>query len=141
MKRWGTIALILLAFVMGCASGSILITGTPRAPITINQVTLYTTPPAEYEVIGSINASSDAGLTQQGSLDYAVERLKSEAAKVGANGVLINYHGQTSGDVTGVYVPTYGGGGMFVAGASGVMMVRGDAIWVPVKVENEEDGQ
>src|SRR5680860_720590 len=114
MRRFGAVTLVLFAFVVGCASGSILITGTPRPPITVEQVTLYTTPPPEYEVIGSINASSDAGLSQQGSLDYAVERLKSEAAKVGANGVLLKYQGQGSGDSAGVIVPTYGGGGMFI---------------------------
>jgi len=96
MKQWGIIALILILSAMGCSSGSILITGTPRTPIAIEEVTLYTSPPSKYEVIGSINASSDAGWSQQGDLDYAVERLKKEAAKVGANGVLIKHHGLKS---------------------------------------------
>ena len=45
--------------------------------------------PAGAEEIAIVKASSDAGLTQHGSLDYAVEELKKQAARVGANGVVI----------------------------------------------------
>ncbi len=134
MKRWGTKNLLILALgvVLGCASGSILVTGNKRTPISPDMVVLYTTPPPEYEVIGQIIASSDEAFSsQQGRLDYAVKRLKKEAAQVGANGVLLKYHGLKSGDSTGVFVPSYGGGGMFYAASSEEMVVRGDAIWVP----------
>ncbi len=81
---------------VGCASGSAIVTGTPRAPITPEQVTIYTEPPADFEVIGLVNASSDAGWTEQGSVNYAIRELKKQAAKLGANGVLL----VSSGDVT-----------------------------------------
>ena len=60
-----------------------------RAPITPEQVTIYLEPPADFEVVGLVNASSDAGWTEQGSVNYAIQELKEQAAKLGANGVLL----------------------------------------------------
>jgi hypothetical protein len=86
----------------GCASGSSIVTGTPRPAITTDQVKIYLEPPSEYEVIGIVNASSDAGWTEQDSLDYAIKELKNQAAKLGANGVLLVTTGEkTTGIVTG----------------------------------------
>lgn len=133
MKRWGVIFCLFSFSViaLGCASGSILVTGTTRTPTLPSQIVLYTTPPPEYELIGSINASSDAGLNLKGSLNYAVKRLKKEAAKVGANGVIIKYQGQESGYSSIYFPPPYGGGGMFVTVPTEIMVIKGDAIWVP----------
>jgi len=139
MKHWAIIAPILVFFVMSCAtgSGSILITGTPRTPIAIEEVTLYTSPPSNYEVIGIVNASSDAGWSQQGSLDYAVEHLKKEAANVGANGVLIKNQGLTSGDTVGFV----GDGGMYYGSSVEKMQISGEAIWVAENGGDSESGQ
>jgi hypothetical protein len=81
--------ILILLILGGCASGSSIVTGTVRAPITPEQVTIYVEPPAEFEVVGLVNASSDAGWTEQGSVDYAVQELKAQAARLGANGVLL----------------------------------------------------
>jgi len=60
---------------------------------------------SSFELIGLVNASSDAGMTEQGSLDYAVAELKKQAAKLGANGVLLVSSGEsTTGMVGGVAV-------------------------------------
>jgi uncharacterized protein YbjQ (UPF0145 family) len=64
-------------------------------------VKLYLEPPASFEVIGLVNASSDAGLTEQGSVDYAVAELKKQAAKLGANGVLVVASGETTSTIIG----------------------------------------
>jgi hypothetical protein len=94
-----------LAFVVltitACASGSAIVTGTTKTPVAANQVTVYLEPPSEYEVIGIVNASSDAGWTQQGAMDYAVEELKKQAGKLGANGVLLMSAGER---ITGIVV-------------------------------------
>jgi len=99
-------ALALLALVVlllgACASGSAIVTGNPRAPIAPEQVKIYLEPPADLEVIGLVNASSDAGWTEQGSQDYVIEELKKQAAKLGANGVLL----VTSGEKTTGYFRT-----------------------------------
>lgn len=100
--------LILVALAIGgCASGSAIVTGTVRAPISADQVTLYLEPPEEFETVGLVNASSDSGWTEQGSVDYAIQELKQQAAKLGANGVLLDSSGErttttyiTSGSVS-----------------------------------------
>lgn len=96
--------LIATLVLAGCASGSAIVTGNVRPAVVPQQVSLYLEPPAAFEVIGLVNASSDAGMTEQGSMDYAVEELKRQAAKLGANGVLLVSSGEkTSGFVTGEY--------------------------------------
>ena len=64
---------------------------------------VYLEPPADYEVIGIVKASSDAGWTEQGSVNYAIKELKSRAAKLGANGVLLTATGSKTSAVVGGY--------------------------------------
>ena len=93
--------LLSLAVLMiaACASGSAIVTGSTRTPLAPAQVKLYVEPPSDYEIIGIVSASSDAGWTEQGSVDYAIAELKKQAAKLGANGVLIVSSGKTTSTV------------------------------------------
>ncbi|HEX7052010.1 MAG TPA: hypothetical protein VF188_17510 [Longimicrobiales bacterium] len=98
LHRSALVLLPLAAFgITACASGSAIVTGTPRDPIPPEQVVLYLEPPAEYEVIGLVYASTDAGWTQQQKVDAAIKELKKQAAKLGANGVLLESVDETSG--------------------------------------------
>lgn len=100
--RFALILLALAVLTLGaCASGSALVTGNARAPVAPQQVKIYLEPPAAFEVIGLVNASSDAGWTEQGSLDYAIEELKNQAAKLGANGVLLVSSGDRTTTIVG----------------------------------------
>ena len=94
---------LMLLILAGCASasGSAIVVGQVRNPIDPNQVQLYLEAPASYEVIGIVKASSDAGWTEQDSVNYALEELKKQAAKLGANGVLIETTGQQTSTVIG----------------------------------------
>jgi hypothetical protein len=83
------LTLAALAFV-GCASGSAIVTGTKRPPLLPGQVVLYLEPPARFEVIGLVSASSDSGWTEQAAVDYAVRELKMQAARLGANGLVLS---------------------------------------------------
>jgi uncharacterized protein YbjQ (UPF0145 family) len=87
-------------------------------------VVLYVEPPATFEVIGLVDASSDAGWTEQGSLDYAVKELKKQAAKLGANGVLILKTGETTSSMT------FGQGNMVYSVPVSAKTVQGKAIFV-----------
>ena len=104
--RNNTICLITI-FLMGCASGSSIVVGTVRESINPDQVELYLESPPNYEIIGIVNASSGAGWTEQQSVDYAVQELKSQAAKLGANGVLIDSTGEQTSTVIGGYGTGY----------------------------------
>lgn len=84
--KYATLVLlfVLAGALAGCASGSALVTGQARPPIQDHTTVLILTEmPKGAEQIAIVKASSDAGWTQQGSLDYAVEELKEQAAKVG----------------------------------------------------------
>jgi len=97
------LAVATAALVAGCATGSSIVTGATRPPVPVESVEVYLEPPADYEVIGIVKASSDAGWTEQGSVNYAIKELKSRAAKLGANGVLLTATGSKTSAVVGGY--------------------------------------
>ena len=118
--------LVLAAVLTGCASGSALVTGQTRPAIEDHTaVSILTEMPEGAEKIAIVKASSDSGWTQQDSLDYAVDELKKQAAKVGANAVVLTGR-DTSSQTVGV--PVYGGG--TVVSSSEVEIVQGIAVWV-----------
>ncbi len=105
VKIFTVLATIL--FLAGCATGSSIIVGQVREAIDPEQVKLYLETPKSFETIGIVTASSDAGWTEQDSVDYAVEELKNQAAKLGANGVLIESTGTQNSSVVGGYGTGY----------------------------------
>jgi len=101
------IYLLAILFLAGCASGASIVVGEVREPINPSQVKLYLEIPENYEIIGIVTASSDAGWTEQDSVNYAVEELKNQAAKLGANGVLIESTGEQTSTIVGGYGTGY----------------------------------
>lgn len=97
------ISALLVFFLVACASGSSIVTGTKRAPLNSNEVKLYLDVPASFDVIGIVSASSDAGWTEQGSQDYAVQELLRQAANLGANGVILETVGEKTTGFYGKY--------------------------------------
>lgn len=140
--RASRLALILLAagLSVGCASSHVL-TGTPRAPIDPAQVRIYHgPPPGQYEEIAVLNTSSGA-LTygEQNKVDSVLDKLRREAAKLGANGVLFQGTADSAGGGGGVSVGGgvgRGGGRSFSSAGVGVNIsprqkyASGIAIWV-----------
>jgi len=75
----------------GCATSHVLV-GRARPAISPDQVQVYLHPPAnKYEEIALLDTSSknSFSFTAQGKTDAVIGRLKAEAAKLGANGVLL----------------------------------------------------
>lgn len=113
-----SICALFIAFVLvGCAASSHILTGTQRPPIDPAKVKLYSQPPAKFEEVAIIEASSRSSwaVTDQGKVDVVIERLKEQAAQLGANGVLLQMTGSESvgGVVTGFASgsnPTFGTG-------------------------------
>ena len=79
--------------ISGCASSAVIVTGTVRDPINLNDVKIVTSIPENAEEIAIIKASSDSGFTEQQCYNYAVKELKSRAARLGGNAVLIENMG------------------------------------------------
>ena len=71
-----------LLILCGCATGSHTLTGKARPQINADAVKIYTAMPSDAEIIGLVNSSS-------GRMSYAVDKIKTEAGKLGANGVVI----------------------------------------------------
>jgi hypothetical protein len=86
-----------------CATSHVMI-GQARPPISPDLVTIYFHPPqAKYDEIALIDTSSKNGfsVTAQGKTDLVIKRLKEEAAKLGANGVLLQgIENQSGGSVS-----------------------------------------
>jgi hypothetical protein len=80
------------AIVTGCTimDGGAIVTGNTRAPISSAEVRLYRSAPGNFEEIAIVSASAGHDFKKSSSLmNSAIERLKEEAAKVGANGVIL----------------------------------------------------
>ena len=125
VKSKNTLISLLFLLLVGCATGSSIVVGEVRDPIDPSKVKLYLEAPANYEVIGIVKASSDAGWTEQDSVNYAVEELKNQAAKLGANGVFI----ETTGETTSTIIGGQGTGYLYAIPVS-EQTVSGKAIYV-----------
>jgi hypothetical protein len=133
------VALLVALLVTGCTltRGSYVLIGTAHPPTTASQVTLYTTLPPMYEKIAFVSADSRNDFASEQNLsDHAIERLKEEAAKVGANGLLLNGIGNYQVGSSGVaIIPNYGNGytttGVVGMDARIGKEAKGLAIWVP----------
>ena len=131
-------ALIVVATIsvlMGCATSHVLV-GIPRPAIKSDQVKVYTTAPEKYEEIAIVEASSKGSwaITDQGKMNKAIERLKEEAAKLGANGIIINRTGTEAGGGVSTGTATSVGGSTFGTGVIAPVSHKaasGLAIFVP----------
>lgn len=107
---------ILLALVCACATSHVMI-GKARPAISPEEVRIYDRPPqTAYEEIARLDTSSQGSFsfTAQRKTDAVIKRLKIEAAKLGANGVLL----EGIGDRTTGSIGTGGGGDSFSGGSS-----------------------
>lgn len=121
----GIVSVLILS---GCASGTALVTGTQRSATNADEVIIYTETPEHYELIGIVTASSDAGWTEQDSLNYAIAEFKKQAAKIGANDIILESVGTINAGgviISGVYVPV------------SAQKVSGKAIYVAPNTQQE----
>jgi len=84
-------AIALLPFLAGCATSSRTLTGSPRAPLSPTDVRVYTQAPQSFEEIAVLGASRRSVTTAGGlrAVEKMIETMKSQAAEVGANGLLL----------------------------------------------------
>jgi hypothetical protein len=125
-----------------CSTSSHVLVGKARPPVAPESVRVYYSPPPKYEEIATVNASSQGSLalTSQQNMDKAMQRLKAEAARLGANGILL----QTVHDTQSSSIGAGGGGasygpnsatGVGVGGSFALTskVVQGLAIYVPAQ--------
>ncbi len=119
------ITLSFLSVLVGCATGSSIVTGKVKPAISPGEVKLYLDPPSRYDTIGIVEASSDVEFSTQAAQDRVINELKVQAAKIGANGVLLINTGDKSGEMAGFY-----SGGVFYGSTSDAKTAKGKAISV-----------
>jgi hypothetical protein len=102
--------LLAIAALAGCATSQAMI-GKARPPISSDEVRIYLEPPAaRYDKIAFIESSSKRSLAWGGDAktEVVIQRLKRAAAKLGANGVLLQSMGdQAAASVGGVVGTTH----------------------------------
>jgi hypothetical protein len=132
-------ATALAAALAGCSSTSRVMLGEAYPPVSAEQVHIYYQPPARYREIALLETESGP-LTygEQNKMNAVLTKLRAEAAKLGANGVL--FQGTENGyGGSGVGIGVGGGhfgGHSHVGGGIGVDLspsqkhARGMAIYV-----------
>jgi hypothetical protein len=114
MKSISSLGLLTSFFVLcSCGSTNMIMVGQARPATTPDMVRVYYTPPRHYQRIALINSQSGPtwAFTTRGQMEDAISKLREEAAKVGANGVLIEATGTNSSGNLGLSIGGFGGGG------------------------------
>lgn len=124
------VGLSLILVLTACSGNSNILTGTARSPVASEAVKLYTSPPVHYEVIGLVRSESVIGMTQQQDTDRAVANLKTEAAKLGANGVLLTDVNEGGNAIAGTLIGSSGGAAIWAGGVSSKATLTGQAVFV-----------
>lgn len=135
------LACVMMLGLSGCgASESFVLTGTARPPISPAEVKIYSQPPPEFVEIALLNASSKSVFSPGGqqTVDKVIERMKEQAAKLGANGIILaGFSDRQTGSLgTGVGSSSASGNsavGVGVGGSLGIYKKtgQGTAIFVP----------
>jgi hypothetical protein len=141
MYRFLAAALLLL--LAGCAGTSTMMLGQARPPLDPAAVLIYHARPPGAIDIAELDAKSGVGFGTQAQRDAAIERLRREAAALGANGVLLLGGGSDRGPVgVGVggssgHYDRHGGSSVGVGITIPTQQARahGVAIWVPAEEE------
>ncbi len=81
---------LLAALLASCATSDYVLVGHARPPISPDRVTLYLEPPPAFEEVAAVDASSGSSLrSPRAKVDQAIASLRRAAAKLGANGLLL----------------------------------------------------
>jgi hypothetical protein len=124
------------AALSGCVTSHVMV-GVARPPISPDQVQIYLHPPAnQYVEIALLDTSSKGSFafSAQGKTDAVIERLKSEAAKLGANGILLQGVGDQAGGSVGTGYATASGHSAFGFGSSAAIYhKKGDGLAIYVE--------
>ncbi len=107
--RLPMIALLAALVMAGCSSTSRVILGPTYPPLSPEQVRIYYQPPPRYREVALLETES-GGFTygEQNKMNAVLTKLRVEAARLGANGVL--FQGTQNG---------YGGSGVGVGVGGG----------------------
>lgn len=140
-RLWRSGLVVALGLLLGACVSSQILVGTARKSIAVAQVQVYVKAPVtEFEEIAYLETSSahSWSFTDGARTRVVIERLKAQAAKLGANGLLLQAVSDRTVDGTGAgvgaaLVGTHGsvGLGYGVAGSKTDKIGRATAIYLP----------
>ncbi len=119
------ITIFISLILNGCATGSAIVTGTARPAIPPSTVRLYLEAPSNYETIGLVEASCTVEFSTQDAQDKTIEELKNQAAKIGANAVILTHSGDQRGDTYGYFSRN-----TYRSSTEKVIIAKGRAIYI-----------
>ena len=123
---------------VACAPTSAVVIGNARPSIKPEEVKLYLRPPRKFQEIALLETSSRASwaITDQGKMDVVMQRLREEAARLGANGILLQGAGSQYGGSVSTAVASGGSGyGMASGVAVPIFVKAGSGIAIFVEEE------
>jgi hypothetical protein len=144
-SRRFALMILAAAALAACATDSVVLVGAQRAPISPTDVKIYSKPPPAFDEIAILNASSNSMFTTggQATVDKVIHGLKEQAAKLGANGIILEgFSDQATGSLgTGVGGTSVSGNSASSAGVGGSLGIytktgHGRAIYVPPESES-----
>lgn len=133
------IAMCLGLLAAACATSSVDVTGVARPPISADQVRVFTSAPGNFEEVAVLRASRKSVSTAGGekAIEKVIEEMKLQAAKLGANGLLLEdfSDAQSLSLGTGVGSDTYTHNGSISVGVGGAIGIikktaKGRAIFI-----------
>ena len=128
-----------MALLTGCATSHVLV-GERRPPISPDKVRVFLSPPnVPFEEVALVDASSRGAwaVSDQGKTSAAIERLKKEAASLGANGILLRGTGSQSNVTVGTGAATFSGSTSYGTGVGvGVVHKTASAVAIFIPEEN-----
>jgi hypothetical protein len=103
----------LICLLCSYASASTIMEGEARPPTDPDRVKVYMEPPRKFDRIAIIRKGSSGSwaFTDQSQVDEAIAKIKVEAAKVGANGILLQVIETNSNGGVGIGIGGFGLGG------------------------------
>jgi hypothetical protein len=142
-------AIALLPMLAGCATSSRTLTGMPRPALSRTEVKVYTQAPQSFEEIAVLGASRKSVTSAGGerAIEKMIEAMKSQAAELGANGVLLENLSDSEplGLGTGIGTQTYTHNASIDVGVGGFLgvvkkTVRARAIFVAAHSDSQPPG-
>ena len=112
MKKLSRVLLAALAASVLAlyVSASTIMVGEPRPPTNPNNVKVYMEAPRRFDRIAIIRKGSGGAwaFSDQNQVDQAIAKIRVEAAKVGANGILLQVIENHSGGGIGIGIGGFG---------------------------------
>ena len=109
--------------------------GDPRPPTNPNNVQVYMETPRHFDRIAIIRKGSSGSwaFSDQSQVDEAIAKIRIEAAKVGANGILLQVIETNSGGGVGIGIGGFGlGGGRHHGWRGGNSIGVGGSFYAPI---------